>query len=217
MTANTPPSFLSRIAIAIGSFFAILGNGRLAADVTRVRAGEAFAADVAPKEVRVEVPVEKIVEVRVEVPIEKIVEKTVEVPVEKRVEVEKLVVTDSAALQLLGLMQREARFVDFIQEDVAPYTDAEIGAAARVVHEGCRKVLREHFTLSPVRSEAEGSRITLLAGFDAAAVRLTGNVVGHAPFTGTLSHRGWLVTEVKLPQLIDSQAAKVIAQAEVEL
>ena len=225
MTANTPPSFLSRIAIAIGSFFAILGNGRLAADVTRVRAGEAFAADVAPKEVRVEVPVEKIVEVRVEVPVEKIVEKTVEkrveVPVEKliekTVEVEKLVATDSAALQLLGLMQREARFVDFIQEDVAPYTDAEIGAAARVVHEGCRKVLREHFTLSPVRSEAEGSRITLLAGFDAAAVRLTGNVVGHAPFTGTLSHRGWLVTEVKLPQLIDSQAAKVIAQAEVEL
>ncbi|MDR3064836.1 MAG: DUF2760 domain-containing protein [Comamonas sp.] len=213
MTANTPPSFLSRIAIAIGSFFAILGNGRLAADVSRLRAGEAFAADVAPREVRVEVPVEKIVEVRVEVPVEKIVEKTVE----KRVEVEKLVATDSAALQLLGLMQREARFVDFIQEDVAPYTDAEIGAAARVVHEGCRKVLREHFTLSPVRSEAEGSRITLLAGFDAAAVRLTGNVVGHAPFTGTLSHRGWLVTQVKLPQLIDSQAAKVIAQAEVEL
>lgn len=221
MTANTPPSFLSRIAIAIGSFFAILGNGRLAADVSRLRAGEAFAADVAPREVRVEVPVEKIVEVRVEVPVEKIVEKTVEkrveVPVEKTVEVEKLVATDSAALQLLGLMQREARFVDFIQEDVAPYTDAEIGAAARVVHEGCRKVLREHFTLSPVRSEAEGSRITLLAGFDAAAVRLTGNVVGHAPFTGTLSHRGWLVTQVKLPQLIDSQAAKVIAQAEVEL
>ena len=229
MTANTPPSFLSRIAIAIGSFFAILGNGRLAADVTRVRAGEAFAADVAPREVRVEVPVEKIVEVRVEVPVEKIVEKTVEVSVEKRVEVpvekliekkvevEKLVATDSAALQLLGLMQREARFVDFIQEDVAPYTDAEIGAAARVVHEGCRKVLREHFTLSPVCSEAEGSRITLQAGFDAAAVRLTGNVVGQPPFTGTLSHRGWLVTEVKLPQLTDIQAAKVIAQAEVEL
>ncbi|MEF8687078.1 UNVERIFIED_CONTAM: DUF2760 domain-containing protein [Comamonas sp. A-3] len=229
MTANTPPSLLSRIAIAIGSFFAILGNGRLAADVTRVRAGEAFAADVAPREVRVEVPVEKIVEVRVEVPVEKIVEKTVEVPVEKRVEVpvekliektvevEKLVATDSAALQLLGLMQREARFVDFIQEDVAPYTDAEIGAAARVVHEGCRKVLREHFTLSPVCSEAEGSRITLQAGFDAAAVRLTGNVVGQPPFTGTLSHRGWLVTQVRLPQLTDIQAAKVIAQAEVEL
>jgi hypothetical protein len=221
MTANTPPSFLSRIAIAIGSFFAILGNGRLAGDVTRLRGGEALAADVEPREVRVEVPVEKIVEVRVEVPVEKVVEKTVEkrveVPVEKLVEKTVEVPTATAALQLLGLLQREARFVDFIQEEVAPYTDAEIGAAARVVHEGCRKVLREHFALQPVRSEAEGSRITLQAGFDAAAVRLTGNVVGQAPFNGTLSHRGWLVTEVKLPQLTDLQAAKVIAQAEVEL
>ena len=209
MTQNTPPSFFSRIAIAIGSFFAILGNGRLAADVVRVRAGEALAADVAPKEIRVEVPVEKVVEKtveqRVEVPVEKIVEKTVEVP------------TQTAALQLLGLLQREARFVDFIQEDVAPYTDAEIGAAARVVHEGCRKVLREHFAIQPVRTEAEGSRITLQAGFDATAVRLTGNVVGQAPFTGTLGHRGWQVTAVKLPQLTDTAAAHVIAQAEVEL
>lgn len=209
MSSNTPPSFLSRIAIAIGSFFAILGNGRLAADVTRLRAGEALAADVAPREIRVEVPVEKIVEVRVEVPVETIVEKTVE----QRVEVP----TDTAALQLLGLLQREARFVDFIQEDVAPYTDAEIGAAARVVHAGCRKVLGEHFTIAPVRPETEGARITLPAGFDAAAVRLTGHVVGQAPFTGTLGHRGWQVTQVQLPQLTDPQAAKVLAQAEVEL
>lgn len=217
MSSNTPPSFLSRIAIAIGSFFAILGNGRLAADVTRLRAGEALAADVAPREIRVEVPVEKIVEVRVEVPVETIVEKTVElrveVPVEQRVEVP----TDTAALQLLGLLQREARFVDFIQEDVAPYTDAEIGAAARVVHAGCRKVLGEHFTIAPVRPETEGARIILPAGFDAAAVRLTGHVVGQAPFTGTLGHRGWQVTQVQLPQLTDPQAAKVLAQAEVEL
>ena len=210
---NTPPSFFSRIAIAIGSFFAILGNGRLAGDVSRLRGGEALAADVQPREVRVEVPVEKIVEVRVEVP----VEKRVEVPVEKLVEKTVEIPTDTAALQLLGLMQREARFVDFIQEEVAPYTDAEIGAAARVVHEGCRKVLREHFAVQPVRSEAEGSRITLQAGFDAAAVRLTGNGVGQAPFTGTLGHRGWQVTQVKLPQLTDTQAAKIIAQAEVEL
>ena len=221
MTSQTPPSFLSRIAIAIGSFFAILGNARLAADVMRVRQGEALAADVAPQEVRVEVPVEKIVEVRVEVPVEKIVEKTVEkrveIPVEKIVEKTVEVPTQTAALQLLGLMQREARFVDFIQEEVAPYTDAEIGAAARVVHAGCRKVLGEHFAIAPVRTEDEGSRVTLEAGFDPAAVRLTGNVVGQAPFTGTLSHRGWQVSEVKLPQLTDVSSAKVIAQAEVEL
>lgn len=209
MSTPIHPSFLNRMAIAIGSFFAILANARLAGDVHRLRTGDPLAADVPPKEVRVEVPVEKIVETRVEVPVEKIVEKIVE----RRVEA----ATDTAALQLLGLLQREARFVDFIQEDVAPYSDAEIGAAARVVHGGCRKLLAEHFTLAPVRAEAEGSRVTLAAGFDAAAVRLTGNVVGQAPFTGTLSHRGWRVAEVRLPQLTDARAAAIIAQAEVEL
>lgn len=205
MSTPIHPSFLSRMAIAIGSFFAILANARLAGDIHRLRTGEPLAADVPPSEVRVEVPVEKIIETRVEVPVEKIVERRVEVA------------TDTAALQLLGLLQREARFVDFIQEDVAPYSDAEIGAAARVVHGGCRKLLAEHFTLAPVRAEAEGSRVTLAAGFDAAAVRLTGNVVGQAPFTGTLSHRGWQVTQVRLPQLTEARAAAIIAQAEVEL
>ena len=205
MSTPIHPSFLSRVAIAIGSFFAILANARLAGDIHRLRTGEPLAADVPPSEVRVEVPVEKIIETRVEVPVEKIVERRVEVA------------TDTAALQLLGLLQREARFVDFIQEDVAPYSDAEIGAAARVVHGGCRKLLAEHFTLAPVRAEAEVSRVTLAAGFDAAAVRLTGNVVGQAPFTGTLSHRGWQVTQVRLPQLTDARAAAIIAQAEVEL
>lgn len=125
--------------------------------------------------------------------------------------------TPEAALQLLGLLQREARFVDFVQEDVAAYADADIGAAARVVHEGCRKVLREHFSIEPVRTESEGSRITLPEGFDAAAVRLTGKVVGKAPFTGSLGHRGWRVTDTRLPKLAEAHDASVIAQAEVEL
>ena len=97
------------------------------------------------------------------------------------------------------------------------YSDAEVGAAARVVHEGCRKVLGEHFSIAPVRSEPEGSRVTLAAGFDATAVRLTGNVVGQAPFTGTLGHRGWQVTEARMPQLTDDTTAAILAQAEVEL
>ena len=125
--------------------------------------------------------------------------------------------TPEAALQLLGLLQREARFVDFVQEDVAAYSDADIGAAARVVHEGCRKVLGEHFSIEPVRSESEGSRITLAEGFDAAAVRLTGKVVGKPPFTGSLGHRGWRVTDTRLPKLAEGHDASVIAQAEVEL
>ncbi|PWW45655.1 uncharacterized protein DUF2760 [Melaminivora alkalimesophila] len=201
----TPPSFLRRVALAIGSFFAILGDARLAGAVERLRGGEPLAADAPPREVRVEVPVEKIVETRIEVPVERVVEKTIET------------VSPAAALQLLALLQRQARFVDFVQEDVAGYSDAEIGAAARVVHEGCRKVLAEHFALAPVRSEEEGSRITLPVGFDATAVRVSGNVVGQPPFAGTLAHRGWQAGEVRLPQLTDPQAARIIAQAEVEL
>jgi uncharacterized protein DUF2760 len=122
-----------------------------------------------------------------------------------------------SALQLLGLLQREARFVDFVQEDVATYSDADIGAAARVVHEGCRKVLREHFTIEPVSSEPEGSRITLHEGFNAGAIRLTGNVVGQPPFTGSLGHRGWRVTDTRLPKLAEGHDAAIVAQAEVEL
>ncbi|MEO5658737.1 MAG: DUF2760 domain-containing protein [Polaromonas sp.] len=127
------------------------------------------------------------------------------------------VATPDAALQLLALLQREARLIDFTQESLSGYSDADIGGAARLVHEGCGKVLREHFTLAPVRLEAEGSRITLDAGFDARAIRLTGNLVGQAPFQGALSHQGWRATEVRLPQLAAGHDATVLAQAEVEL
>lgn len=125
--------------------------------------------------------------------------------------------TPDAALQLLALLQRDARLIDFTQEDLNGHADADIGAAARIVHEGCRKVLREHFTIAPVRTEAEGSRISLDAGFDAGAIRLTGNVVGSAPFKGSISHRGWRATEVRLPQLAGGHDVTVLAQAEVEL
>lgn len=127
------------------------------------------------------------------------------------------VASHDAALQLLGLLQRDARLIDFTQENLSSYSDAEIGGVARVVHEGCCKVLREHFTITPVRQETEGSRVTLNNGFDARAIRLTGNVVGQAPFQGSLSHRGWRATEVRLPKLADSHDVTVLAQAEVEL
>ena len=149
--------------------------------------------------------------------------------VEKIVEVEKLVhapapepvvlkeATPDAALQLLGLLQKEARFIDFIKEDIAAFSDADIGVAARVVHEGCNKAINEHFTLVAVRNEQEGSKITLPQGFDAAAVRLTGNIVGAAPFTGTLVHKGWQVTGIRLPKLTAGHNAAIVAPAEVEL
>lgn len=123
----------------------------------------------------------------------------------------------NAALQLLGLLQQDGRLIDFLEEDVAAYSDAEVGAATRVVHEGCKKALRQHFAIEPVRSEAEGARLTLAEGFDSSAVRLTGNVVGRAPFTGRLTHRGWRVTEVRLPKVAAGHDLSVLAPAEVEL
>ncbi len=149
--------------------------------------------------------------------------------VEKIIEVEKVVhapapepvilkeATPDAALQLLSLLQKEARFIDFIKEDVTSYSDADIGIAARVVHEGCNKAINEHFTLAAIRNEQEGSKISLPQGFDAGAVRLTGNITGAAPFTGTLIHKGWQVTNIRLPKLTQGHDAAILAAAEVEL
>ena len=123
----------------------------------------------------------------------------------------------AAALQLLGLLQQEGRLVDFLYEDIGPFSDADVGAAARVVHAGCKKALTTHVELLPVYTEEEGSRLTVPEGFSPAEVRLTGNVVGQAPFTGTLQHRGWRVAQVNLPQVHSAHALDVIAPAEVEL
>jgi len=123
----------------------------------------------------------------------------------------------NAGLQLLGLLQKEGRLIDFLEEDVGAYSDAEVGAAARVVHEGCKKTLGQHFTIEAVRAESEGTRVKLAEGFDASAVRLTGNVVGQAPFTGNLAHRGWRVTETRLPQVAAGHDLTILAPAEVEL
>lgn len=192
-------SFAGRLSLAFGSFFAILGNAELAAGVRRLRNGETIAPAAAPQ-----------ARPAASAPAAAPVAKPAPAPAIEEA-------SPQSALQLLGLLQRNARFVDFVEEDIANYGDADIGAAARLVHEGCRATLREHFTIRPVRSEAEGSRVTIAEGFDATAIRLTGNVVGAAPYNGTISHRGWRVEDVKLPKLVKSNDAKVLAPAEVEL
>jgi len=122
----------------------------------------------------------------------------------------------AAALRLLGLLQQEGRFVDFINEDLAPYPDEQIGAAVRGIHEGCRKVLGELATFEPVLHAAEGETVTLEAGFDAAAIRLTGNVAGEPPFRGVLRHAGWRTGRVTFPAR-SGQDPNLIAPAEVEI
>ncbi|MGF1694517.1 DUF2760 domain-containing protein [Vibrio kyushuensis] len=169
----------------------------------------------------VEKPVEKIVEV--EKPVEKIieVEKIVEVEkiIEKVVEVESKLATAStdSAMQLLSIMQQEARLIDFLKEDLTSFSDEEVGAAARVIHTGGQKVLNDYVSLTSIRTEEEETRITIEEGFNAQQVRLTGNVTGSAPFTGTLVHKGWKATDMTLPKLAKNYDASIIAPAEVEL
>ncbi|HMG53386.1 MAG TPA: DUF2760 domain-containing protein [Kofleriaceae bacterium] len=121
------------------------------------------------------------------------------------------------ALALLALLQREGRLVDFLQEPLDGFSDADIGAAARDVHRGCRKVLEQHLSLEPVMPGSEEARVAVPAGFDPAEIRLIGEARGEPPFRGTLRHHGWRVVDARLPALADGIDRAVIAPAEVEL
>jgi hypothetical protein len=124
----------------------------------------------------------------------------------------------SEALTLLSTLQREARLVDFLQEPIAAYTDAQIGAAVRDVHERARAALDRMFGLEAVVSAAEGAEIHVPRGFDPLEYRLGGDVSGEPPFRGTLRHHGWRASRCELPRWTGgSAAARVVAPAEVEL
>ncbi|HLH33014.1 MAG TPA: DUF2760 domain-containing protein [Terriglobia bacterium] len=124
---------------------------------------------------------------------------------------------NAAALVLLAALQREGRFIDFIRQDVAGFSDEDIGAAGRVVHAGCRKVLDQLFAFEPAAKGAEGGPMTIPAGFDAQRIRLAGNVTGQPPFRGVLKHHGWVVTAVRMPEISEALDPRVVAPAEVEL
>jgi hypothetical protein len=123
---------------------------------------------------------------------------------------------EHTALRLLAFLQEEGRLVDFLTEDVSPYSDAQIGAATRGIHASCAKALREVVTLERVMPGAEDERVTLDSGFDAAAIRLVGNVSGQPPFHGTLRHAGWRASHVAVPPRAGGDPF-VVAPAEVEI
>ena len=165
--------FWARLWLAVVLFWKVVFDARLAARVRRALRGEAVAAALTTS------------------------------TAEAYPAVEPVSVTATAdptpALQLLSILQREGRFLDFLEEDVSRFSDAEIGAAARVVHQGCKRGLREYIALEPVRSEPEETPVVLERGFDPTRVRVTGNVVGGPPFRGRLAHHGWRVEEIHLP------------------
>ena len=184
------PSFFARVAMAFIFFFRIIFKPTFAAKVLPYRRPEA-ALPAGEEE-----------------------KKLPEAPVPAGPPPEKV---HASGLFVLSMLQREGRLIDFLQEDVAAFSDAEVGAAARVVHEGCRKVVRQYLTLQSVLNESEGAQVNVPAGFDASRIRLIGNVAGHPPLKGALRHHGWMATEVKLPAVPETLDPKVIAPAEVEL
>jgi hypothetical protein len=126
---------------------------------------------------------------------------------------------EAEIVSFLATLQQRGRLVDFLMEDITTYNDAQVGAAARVVHEGCKAALREHFRIRPLREESEGSPVTVAIGYAADEYRLIGKISGAGPFSGTLVHRGWQTDSVKLPRIVRVKAERLptIAPAEVEL
>ncbi len=120
-------------------------------------------------------------------------------------------------LHLLSLLQREGRLVDFLEENLKDYDDAQIGAAVRSIQENCQKTLKKYLKIEAVIDREEDEEIAVEKGFDASAIKLTGNVSGEPPFKGTLQHRGWRVGQFDLPTLSGSPDPAVIAPAEVEI
>lgn len=126
---------------------------------------------------------------------------------------------DANVVHFLAMLQEKGRLVDFVMDDINAYSDAQVGAAARVVHAGCKGVLQEHFRINPVRTEQEGSTVQVPAGYSADEYRLVGRIAGSAPFSGVLVHRGWKTDMVKLPQSLRGTTDQLpaIAPAEVEV
>jgi hypothetical protein len=121
------------------------------------------------------------------------------------------------AVQMLAILQRDGRLVDFLSEDMSPYSDAQIGAAVRDLHQSCKQTLERYLKLEPIIASEEGQPVTVEAAIDPAAIKLIGNVTGKPPLRGLLRHRGWRVSAVNLPPLPDGTGRSVVAPAEVEI
>jgi uncharacterized protein DUF2760 len=124
---------------------------------------------------------------------------------------------NEGVLLLLSLFQREGRLLDFLRESIDAHADSDIGAAARAVHAGCRKVLDEHVKLTPVMPGDEEGPVTVPRGFDPSEVQLVGTTGSTPPFRGTLLHHGWRAVEVRFPSLSAGIDRHVLAPAEVRV
>jgi hypothetical protein len=120
------------------------------------------------------------------------------------------------ALQLLGILQRDSRLIDFLMEDISGYEDDQVGAAVRELHDQCRDAVGRYVTLTPVIDGVEGA-FTQAPSNDPNVVKFVGNVPATPPSGGILRHKGWRASKVDLPALAGKQDATIIAPAEIEV
>ncbi|MCF8111995.1 MAG: DUF2760 domain-containing protein [Desulfobacteraceae bacterium] len=120
-------------------------------------------------------------------------------------------------LHLLSLLQRRGRLLDFLKEDLSSYSDEQIGAAVRGIHENCAGTVEKYLAPRAIIKKQEGEEVTIDSGFDPSAIKVTGNVTGEPPFSGVLRHPGWRAGKLELPVFSDSGDPDVIFPAEVEV
>lgn len=128
-----------------------------------------------------------------------------------------LEVQDQGHLRLLSLLQHSGRLIDFLKEDISKYSDAQVGAAVRKIHQDCGKSLEETVTIRPIMEENEGATVKVSAGYDPSTIKVVGKVKGEPPFSGTLVHKGWKAHKRSLPKKIGEQHNDVICPAEIEV
>ena len=191
--------FFTRLKFAIRTLFAILFRDHIPHDVvaalmTVARTPSPTAATAAPVSAPATTAGAPVAAAKIAVPREQ----------------------EATATQMLALLQRDGRLIDFLMEDITSYADAQIGAAVRTVHAGCRQALEQYVSLAPALDAQEGARVTVDRGTDAARVKVIGNVAGEPPFTGVLHHRGWVAKRIELPPLA-ATGQQVIAPAEIEV
>ena len=124
--------------------------------------------------------------------------------------------TSDGALQLLGILQRDSRLVDFLMEDISAYADDQVGAAVRELHDQCRDSVARYVSLAPVIDGVEGTFVQAPSK-DPNVVKFVGNVPAKPPSGGTLRHKGWRASKVDLPAIAGKQDPAVIAPAEIEV
>jgi hypothetical protein len=126
-------------------------------------------------------------------------------------------VADQSHLRLLTLLQQSGRLIDFLKEDISTFSDAQVGAAVRKIHQDCSRSIEELVTIRPVMEENEGAKVNVPVGYDASQIKIVGKVSNDPPFTGVIVHRGWKAHKRSLPKKVGEQMNDILCPAEVEV